>query len=101
MAYSRFVPKIDPFLMWLTMAVVLASLLPARGAAGDLFWLLSKAAIVLLFFLHGAKISRGAILQGLGNWRLHLATLSTTFALFPALGLATASLARFFAAAAR
>ncbi len=93
MAYSRFVPKIDPFLMWLTMAVVLASLLPARGAAGDLFWLLSKAAIVLLFFLHGAKLSRGAILQGLGNWRLHLATLSTTFALFPALGLATAWLA--------
>ena len=94
MPFARFVPKIDPFLVWLTMAVVLASLLPARGTAGDLFWLLSKAAIVLLFFLHGAKLSREAILQGLGNWRLHLATLGTTFVLFPALGLATAWLAR-------
>jgi sodium/bile acid cotransporter 7 len=85
--------RIDPFLVWLTLAVVLASLLPARGSAGDLFWLLSKAAIVLLFFLHGAKLSREAILQGLGNWRLHFATLGTTFALFPILGLATAWLA--------
>ena len=94
MPFARFVPKIDPFLVWLTMAVVLASLLPARGTAGDLFWLLSKAAIVLLFFLHGAKLSRDAILQGLGNWRLYLATLGTTFILFPALGLTTAWLAR-------
>ncbi len=93
MARARFTPRIDPFLVWLTLAVVLASLLPARGSAGDLFWLLSKAAIVLLFFLHGAKLSREAILQGLGNWRLHLATLGITFALFPALGLATAALA--------
>lgn len=92
MTLVRFVPKIDPFLVWLTLAVVLASLLPARGAAGDLFWLLSKAAIVLLFFLHGAKLSRAAIFQGLGNWRLHLAALGTTFVLFPALGLATAAL---------
>ncbi len=90
MPFARFIPKIDPFLVWLTLAVVVASLLPARGAAGDLFWLLSKVAIVLLFFLHGAKLSREAILQGLGNWRLHLATLGTTYALFPALGLATA-----------
>ena len=93
MSRTRFTPRIDPFLVWLTLAVVVASLLPARGSAGDLFWLLSKAAIVLLFFLHGAKLSREAILQGLGNWQLHLATLGTTFGLFPALGLATAALA--------
>jgi sodium/bile acid cotransporter 7 len=93
MPLARFVPRIDPFLVWLTLAVVIASLLPARGAAGDLFWLLSKIAIVLLFFLHGAKLSREAILRGLGNWPLHLATLGITFALFPALGLASAWLA--------
>lgn len=93
MPLARFVPRIDPFLVWLTLAVVIASLLPARGMAGDLFWLLSKLAIVLLFFLHGAKLSRQAIWQGLGNWPLHLATLGITFGLFPALGLATAGLA--------
>lgn len=90
MPIARFLPKVDPFLVWLTLAVVIASLLPARGAAGDLFWLLSKIAIVLLFFLHGAKLSRESILRGLGNWRLHLATLGITFGLFPALGLASA-----------
>lgn len=93
MPLARFVPRIDPFLVWLTLAVVIASLLPARGAVGDLFWLLSKIAIVLLFFLHGAKLSREAILRGLGNWPLHLATLGITFALFPGLGLASAWLA--------
>lgn len=93
MARTHFVPKIDPFLIWLMLAVVAASLLPARGVAADAFWLLSKAAIVLLFFLHGAKLSRESIWKGLGNWRLHLATLGTTFALFPVLGVATAWLA--------
>ncbi|MBM3595205.1 MAG: bile acid:sodium symporter [Alphaproteobacteria bacterium] len=93
MPIARFVPRIDRFLVWLTLAVVIASLLPARSAVGDLFWLLSKIAIVLLFFLHGAKLSREAILRGLGNWPLHLATLGITFALFPGLGLASAWLA--------
>jgi sodium/bile acid cotransporter 7 len=93
MPIARFLTKVDPFLVWLTLAVVIASLLPARGAAGDLFWLLSKIAIVLLFFLHGAKLSRESILRGLGNWPLHLATLGITFGLFPALGLASAWLA--------
>ncbi len=93
MARTLSLPKPDPFLIWLILVVVLASLLPARGAAGDLFWLLSKLAIVLLFFMHGAKLSREAILQGLGNWRLHLATLSSTFVLFPLLGLSAAWLA--------
>lgn len=93
MRSANFVPRIDPFLIWLTLAVVIASLLPARGVAGDVFWLLSKAAIVLLFFMHGAKLSRQAIWQGLGNWRLHFAALGITFGLFPALGLATAWLA--------
>ncbi|MES2020152.1 bile acid:sodium symporter family protein [uncultured Bradyrhizobium sp.] len=67
--------------------VALASFLPARGMwqaiAGDI----ATAAIVLLFFLHGAKLSRQAILDGARHWRLHAATLATTFLLFPALGL--------------
>ena len=45
--------------------------------------------IVLLFFLHGAKLSRAAIWDGAKAWRLHLAVLATTFAVFPLLGLAS------------
>lgn len=39
-------------------------------------------------FLHGAKLSREAIIAGAGHWRLHLLVFSCTFLLFPLLGLA-------------
>jgi sodium/bile acid cotransporter 7 len=47
---------------------------------------------VALFFLHGARLSREAIWDGMRNWRLHAAVLATTFALFPLLGLGLAHL---------
>src|SRR6201999_2024531 len=40
------------------------------------------------FFLHGARLSREAILKGIGHWRLHLTVLSCSFVMFPILGLA-------------
>lgn len=83
-------PSVDPFLLWLVGTVVLASVLPARGSALTAFDMAADVAIVLLFFLHGAKLSREAILAGMGNWRLHLMTLAFTYALFPVLGLAAA-----------
>ncbi|MFM9937664.1 MAG: bile acid:sodium symporter family protein [Novosphingobium sp.] len=83
-------PSVDPFLLWLVGCVVAASVLPARGAALAWFGFAANAAIVLLFFLHGAKLSREAILAGIGNWRLHLMTLAFTYALFPVLGLMAA-----------
>ncbi len=83
-------PSVDPFLLWLVGCVVAASVLPARGAVLAGFDLAANAAIVLLFFLHGAKLSREAILAGIGNWRLHLMTLAFTYVLFPVLGLISA-----------
>ena len=78
---------IDPFVAILLVIVLLATLLPCSGPSADFFKSLANVAIVLLFFLHGAKLSREAILGGILNWRLHLATLSATFVLFPLLGL--------------
>lgn len=86
-------PSVDPFLLWLVGTVVVASLLPARGAAAAGFELAADAAIVLLFFLHGAKLSREAVLAGIGNWRLHLMVLAFTYLLFPLLGLGAAQAA--------
>ncbi|WP_298189170.1 bile acid:sodium symporter family protein [Novosphingobium sp.] len=80
-------PTVDPFLMWLVSCVVAASVLPARGAVLTGFDWAANAAIVLLFFLHGAKLSREAVLAGIGHWRLHLMTLAFTYVLFPVLGL--------------
>lgn len=44
--------------------------------------------IGLLFFMHGARLSREAVLAGLFNWRLHITVFAATFILFPILGLA-------------
>lgn len=85
-------PQIDQFLLWLTLCVVAASVLPARGAVLAAFDRAADAAIVLLFFLHGAKLSRDAVLAGIGHWRLHLMALGFTYVLFPALGLPAAGL---------
>ena len=52
----------------------------------------ADAGIVLLFFLHGAKLSREAIWEGARNWRLHLATLGVTFGLFPLRGIGFAAI---------
>ena len=49
--------------------------------------LLTVLMIGLLFFLHGAKLSREAVIAGATHWRLHLAVLCCTFVLFPLLGL--------------
>jgi len=47
----------------------------------------ASVATALLFFLHGAKLSREAIVAGATHWRLHLLVLCSTFLLFPLLGL--------------
>ena len=78
---------LDPFLLALIGVVALASLLPARGAWASIAGMIANAGIVLLFFLHGAKLSRRALLDGARSWRLHLATLGVTFIFFPLLGL--------------
>jgi sodium/bile acid cotransporter 7 len=44
---------------------------------------LTNVAIALLFFLHGAKLSRQAVIAGASHWRLHVLVLLTTFVLFP------------------
>lgn len=80
--------RIDGFLLALLAVLAFATLLPARGQAATWFDWATTAAITLLFFLHGAKLSRAAVLGGIGAWRLHLMVLATTYGLFPFAGLA-------------
>ena len=74
--------------MLLVSTVLLASVLPARGAAAAGFETLTTIAIGLLFFLHGTKLSAKSISAGAAQWRLHGLVFGCTFALFPLLGLA-------------
>ncbi|RPF44568.1 sodium/bile acid cotransporter 7 [Streptomyces sp. Ag109_G2-6] len=79
---------LDPYVLALLATVGLAALLPARGPAATLADGASTAAVALLFFLYGARLSTREALDGLRHWRLHLTVLACTFLLFPALGLA-------------
>ncbi|QSL94540.1 bile acid:sodium symporter [Ectopseudomonas toyotomiensis] len=78
----------DNFTLTLLAVVLAATLLPASGKAATIFEWITNLAIALLFFMHGAKLSRQAILAGAGHWRLHLLVFACTFILFPLLGLA-------------
>ncbi len=89
---GRFLAVFEPFILMLLGTVVLASLLPARGEMATIVGYAADIGIVLLFFLHGAKLSRDAILSGLRNWKLHLAVLAITFVAFPLFGLGLTAL---------
>lgn len=77
----------DSFILALLATVALATVLPATGGAAPIAAWASNIAIALLFFLHGARLSREAVLGGLKQPKLHAMVLASTFVLFPLLGL--------------
>ncbi|OQP34627.1 MULTISPECIES: bile acid:sodium symporter family protein [Pantoea] len=79
--------RLDPMMIKLIITVLLATFLPAKGVFVDIFEYLTTAAIALLFFMHGAKLSREKIIAGSSHWRLHLWIMFSTFVLFPIIGL--------------
>lgn len=83
---------IDAFLLALAATLTIAALLPARGSAATVMSVVAKAAIALLFFLYGARLSPQQTWHGMRQWRLHLLVLATTFVIFPLLGLAARGL---------
>src|SRR5690606_18634457 len=85
MARHRFLPV--NFTLCLVAAMATASVLPVQGQTAVVFGWITNLAIGLLFFMHGAKLSREAIWAGATHWRLHLLVFSCTFILFPVLGL--------------
>ena len=78
----------DNFTLALLAVIAIATFLPAEGQGAVIFGWATTLAIALLFFMHGAKLSREAILAGAGHWRLHLLVFACTFVMFPLLGLA-------------
>jgi len=84
--------NVDPFLIGLLGMIVLAVLLPCRGAAAPWFADAARAVVGLVFFLYGARLSTRSVWQGLLHWRLQGLILGSSFLLFPLLGLAAAAL---------
>lgn len=77
--------SVDKFTLWIVGMVVLASFLPARGAFAAFLDPATDVGVAILFFMHGAKLSREDIMAGIGHWRLHILVLASTYLLFPIL----------------
>lgn len=84
---SKLLKFLDPYIGLMFLVVGIAVLLPAHGQGAVVAGYAADAGIVFLFFLYGTRLSPQAALGGLLEWRLHIAVLLCTFALFPALGL--------------
>ncbi len=78
---------LDRFTILLVGMVLLATFFPVSGQAAQYFNTLTTVAIAILFFLHGAKLSREAVIEGILHWKMHLLVFAITFFIFPALGL--------------
>lgn len=83
---ARLLP--DRFILWLIAALLVAWRFPVAGGAAATVDAVTLAAIFALFFLHGVRLPREALLAGVTDWRLHLAILALTFAFFPIAGVA-------------
>lgn len=79
--------RIEPFILAILAAVVVAALLPATGGAADALGWVTTVGIAALFFLYGARLEPRELLAGLTHWRLHSVVLAATYLLFPLLGL--------------
>lgn len=78
---------LDRFTILLFAMVILASIIPVSGQLAVGFNVVTTVAIAILFFLHGAKLSREAVWQGMMHWKMHVLIFIFTFVVFPLLGL--------------
>jgi sodium/bile acid cotransporter 7 len=86
--------RIDTYILAIVAMVAVAAIVPARGIGKNVLDIVVYAAIALLFFIYGARISRQAIWTGILHWRLQSLVFATTFLVFPLLGLGITTLLR-------
>lgn len=84
---AKLLSRIDPYIAAIFGCVALASLLPARGATAEVLDYATDAAIAVLFFLYGARLSPKDTWEGVRNVKLQLVVLGFTFCVFPLIGL--------------
>ncbi len=73
----------DVFTTGILISLGLGIVIPCHGSGATFFDWLTNAAIVLLFFLYGVKLSRKSVVEGLLNWRLQSMVFAFTFVFFP------------------
>jgi sodium/bile acid cotransporter 7 len=82
-------PVFDGFFVSILCAVALAVFFPQMGLSTGLLSIgrLTGIAVTLVFFLHGAVLPLEALREGFRNYRLHLVVISSTYVIFPFIGL--------------
>lgn len=84
---------LDPFLVSIIATMVLAIVLPLGETPRAVASGAADVAVALLFLAYGMRLPTREVLEGLRNWRLQLAIVVSTYAIFPLLGLAVHPLA--------
>jgi len=79
---------VDPLVAMIIAVLVLGLVVPASGGPAAVLDTVKTGAIILLFFLYGARMATREVWDGLRNWRLQGSMLAATFVAFPLLGLA-------------
>ena len=77
------ISRLDRFTTGIVISVILGLALPCTGGVAEGAKLLTNAAIILLFYLYGVKLSRASVVAGLLNWRLQGMVFFFTFIFFP------------------
>ena len=79
--------RVEPFVVAILLAIVVAALLPAGGAVATGFSWGTTIGVGVLFFLYGARMAPAEAVAGLRNWRLQGSVAATTYLVFPLLGI--------------
>ena len=79
----KILAQFDIFTTGILISLVLGLIVPCYGQGAVVFDWLTNAAIVLLFFLYGVKLSRKSVVEGLLNWKLQGMVFFFTFVFFP------------------
>ncbi|MCY1357280.1 hypothetical protein D9M69_437650 [compost metagenome] len=79
---------IDGFVLIMLTAIAIALAAPEIGTGkGPLhLGVVTSVGVALVFFLHGAALSRDKLVSGAKNWRLHVFVQSFTYVVFPVVG---------------
>jgi sodium/bile acid cotransporter 7 len=76
----------DPYIALMLAMIALAAAVPVHGRGTAIAATTTDIAIAFLFFLYGTRLSPKAAVAGFIQWKLQIAVLLCTFALFPLLG---------------
>jgi sodium/bile acid cotransporter 7 len=79
--------RFDRFTLIMLATLTAASVFPASGTAAVAVEWVTVAAIAQLFFLHGVRLERAALVSAAADWRIHVLLLASTFVMFPLIGI--------------